>query len=90
MARGELFRAVPGAAFRRLRWAGLDHAKVVKPAYPVYNTEAGEGALRPLRIPRLSCRLNRRRDHSILGGFGGASVSGTLRPGRRQRRSVDD
>jgi len=46
MARGELFRAVPGAAFRRLRWAGLDHAKVVKPAHAMLNTAAGEG-LRP-------------------------------------------
>ena len=55
MARGELFRAVPGAAFRRLRWAGLDHAKVVKPAYPVYNTEADEGVLRPPFDPPANC-----------------------------------
>ena len=56
LARAGPVEAVPGDA----RWdvfAGaprgwLGHAKVDKPAYPVYNTEADEGWLRsPLRSP---------------------------------------
>lgn len=83
MARGELFRAVPGAAFRRLRWAGLDHAKVVKPAYHVYNTEADEG-LRPFD-PRKRDRGGRNGPDQWRAGTGGATPGPASTSARRHR-----